>query len=152
MKIKRSPVVFHNLLKLKDTCVGENWQTMALLMRNFVIMNNLYTNAPALYQVEYHNDEEDHRTYTVYLPVCSKVEIGEDVPMEFIEELQLDDAFTFRIADEDTMIEEAYFLLDACAEDMDVSIQRPFYHVAFDVFGETMTDVIAPITKGAANA
>jgi hypothetical protein len=145
MKIKRSPVVFHNVLKMTDTCREDHWQTMALMMRNFVIQNGLYVNAPVFYQVSDIDGEADRKEYTVYVPINTTVELDEDVPMEFAEELKFDDALTFRIADPDTLLIEAYFLLDSCANDQGYNLIRPFYHVCFDVFGETMTDVIAPI-------
>jgi hypothetical protein len=31
-----------------------------------------------------------------------------------------------------------------------MSLVRPFYHVCFDVFGETMVDVIAPVALATA--
>ena len=145
MKIKRGPVVFHNLLKLTDECLEGEWQTMTLVVRNFVIKNGLYTNAPAFYQLEDIEGEPERKLYSIYVPISSPIELDEEIPMEFIGELKIDDALTFRIADPDTMIEEAYFLLDACADDQGYKLIRPFYHVCFDVFGEQMTDVIAPI-------
>jgi len=147
MKIKRLPVVFHNILKMSDICKENQWQTMALAMRNLVIQNGLYTNAPAFYQIAEIEGDADHKEYTVYVPINKPVEIDDELPMEFIPELKFDDALMFRVADPDTLMEEAYFMLDACASEQGYGLVRPFYHVSYDVFGETMTDVIAPIIQ-----
>jgi hypothetical protein len=120
---------------------------MALLMRDFVIMNGLYVNAPAFYQVSPVGGDDSMREYAVYVPISKSVELDGEVPMEFIPELAFDDALMFRVADPDTLLEEAYLLLDTCASEQGYALKRPFYHVCFDVFGETMTDVIAPVAQ-----
>lgn len=150
MKIRRSPVVFHNVLKMTDCCNEGSWDAMALVLRNLVIMNGLYTNAPAFYQVSDIAGEPGRKEYSVYISVSSKVEPSDELPVEFMDELAFDDALTFRVADSDTPLEEAYFLLDACAAEQGMSLVRPFYHVCFDVFGETMVDVIAPVALATA--
>jgi len=145
MRIKRSSVTFNNILKLTDSCDEGHWKTMALVMRNFIIENGLYTNAPAFYQVVDVEDDASRKEYTVYVPINQSVGLGEDIPMEFISELIFDDALTFRVADPATLLEEVYLILDTCASEQGYGLVRPFYHVCFDVFGETMIDVVAPI-------
>ncbi|MDR2106600.1 MAG: DUF5085 family protein [Coriobacteriales bacterium] len=145
MKIKRGPITFHNLLKMTDTCKREAWPAMAKLMRNFVVMNGLYTNAPAFYQVVPVKEDKERWEYTVYVPISAPVKLDKDIPMEFVSELSFDDALMFRIVDPTTLLEEAYFFLDVCAKEQGYKLVRPFYHVCYDVFGEPMTDVIAPV-------
>jgi hypothetical protein len=152
MKIKRGPVRFHNLLKMTDSCKRESWPAMATLMRNFVVMMGLYNNAPAFYQAVPVEGDDGRWEYTVYVPISAPVELGEDVPMEFISELAFDDALMFRIADSTTLLEEAYFFLETCAKEQGYGLIRPFYHVCYDVFGEPMTDVIAPVSKAGEHA
>jgi hypothetical protein len=132
---------------MTDTCKADHWQAMALTMRNFVVMNGLYVNAPAFYQVEDVVGEPEQKTYSVYVPVNASIRLDDEIPMEFMEELHFDDALTFRVADIDTSLEEIYFLLETCAHDQGYGLMHPFYHVCFDVFGEAMIDVVAPIVK-----
>jgi hypothetical protein len=145
MKIKRGPIAFHNLLTMTDTCKREAWPDIARLMRDFVVMNGLYTNAPAFYQAVPVEGEDGRWEYTVYVPISAPIELSEDIPMGFVAELSFDDALMFRIADPTTLLEEAYFFLDTCAKEQGYKLDRPFYHVCYDVFGEPMTDVIAPV-------
>jgi len=146
MKIKRSPVVFHNLLKMTDICRPDEWQTIALVMRNFTMQNGLYVNAPIVYQYVKDQREDGLSEFTVYLPINRSVEIEEDIPITFLPELKFDDALTFRLADLETeIVEEAYILLDACALEQGYELEKPFYHVHMSLYGENMIDVVAPI-------
>jgi hypothetical protein len=166
MRIKRSPVEFHNLLRARAACTDGQWQQVADKLRDFAARNGLYVNAPAFYQ---QRDDAGEREYTVYVPLGDVLETGGEPGLEdalelegslrpgswlgsssclgldFVADLVLEDALTFRVSDPDTLLEEAYLMLEACAKAQGYTLKLPYYHVCFDVFGEAMTDVIAPI-------
>jgi hypothetical protein len=116
-------------------------------MRNFVIQNGLYTNAPVVYQYEKDKRTDGLAEFTIYLPINRAVKIDEDVPIKFLPKLCFDDALTFRLSDLETeIVEEAYLLLEACAAEQGYTLEKPFYHVHMSLYGDNVLDVIAPIT------
>jgi hypothetical protein len=151
MKIKQKKMVFHNVISLKGTAKQNEWFKIAIELRNFIIQNGLYVNAPIFYQcVEGDNEaakESGLNEYTIYMPLNRKIEISGDVPVSFHEEITIEEALVFRQADINTSVKKAYLLLEACASDQGYSLKQPFYHVYLDVFGEGMLDIIAPIER-----
>jgi hypothetical protein len=151
MKIKQKKLVFHNVISLKGTAKPDAWFRIAIDLRNYIIQNGLYVNAPVFYQcVEGDNEaakESGLNEYTIYMPLNRKIEISGDAPFTFHEEIMIAEALVFRLADINTPVKKAYLLLEACASDQGYTLKEPFYHVYLDVFGEGMLDIIAPIER-----
>jgi len=151
MKIKQKKMVFHNVISLKGTAKKNEWFRIAIELRNYIIQNGLYVNAPVFYQcVEGDNEagkESGLNEYTIYMPLNRKIEVSGDVSVAFHEEIAIEEALVFRLADINTPVKKAYLLLEACASDQGYKLREPFYHVYLDVFGEGMLDIIAPIER-----
>lgn len=146
MKIKRKPIILHNLLHMTQVCLPNEWHHIALALRNIVIDKGLYINAPIMYK--YKTIDREHSEYTVYVPVNAELEVAGDMPFSFAKELIIADAFVFRLADlEDPGEAEAQLLLEACAESQGCKLERPFLNICLNVFDEIMLDIAAPVAK-----
>jgi hypothetical protein len=144
MKIKRKLIVFSNIISL--TCEGEieSWEEIVKDIRAVILANNLYSVAPPIFQ--YVKDDDCSRILTIYLSLNAPAELSDESPMTVMHELKFDDALVLRIGDTDEKaISEASLLLEACGLEMNVELERPFYYVALDVYGDKMLDIIAPI-------
>jgi hypothetical protein len=146
MKIKRKPIVFHNLFYMTRKCPHGEWLEIALGLRDFVIAHGLYINAPIVYQCADRDEKEG--TYTVYVPVNAGLSVEKSMPFSFMPELYIEDALVFRLADlEAPGEEEAHLLLEACAHQEGCDLVRPFYNVCLTVYDELLLDIVAPIEK-----
>lgn len=147
MKVKIKKIVFSNVICLTEICKKNDWQRLAAEMRNLVIQNDLYSTAPLFFSFKELNENLEQVETSIYLPVNETVEFEDSMPLKFYPEIFIDEALVFRIADLDSPIEEAYAILEVCAEQKNFEIQKPFYHVYLNVYGEGMMDVIAPIKR-----
>lgn len=144
MQIKREPIVFHNLISTKGICELDKWSELARSLRNEIISSGLYMNAPLIYR--YIKVEEGKYEYTLYMPVNAEVKEQAGQKFSFIKELAIKDAFVFRLCDLEKKGEaEAHLLLEAAAYSQKVTVEKPFYNVCLNVFGEMMLDIIAPV-------
>jgi hypothetical protein len=145
MNIKRQPIVFHNLLCISDSCKQEDWGLIALTLNKYAIVNGLYATGPTVFTYAQSDDTDELYDFTVYLPVNASFEPDEE-DVTFISELKFEDVLSLRIPDlEDTVIQETYLLLEACAEELNCKIVRPFYHVGLNVYDDQMMDVFVAI-------
>jgi len=154
MRIKRQPVVFHNVLSMTDRCGPGEWGTMELLLRSIAAQNGLYPTAPTFYRYAGGGAEGGLPEFTVHLPLGGPVQVGEGVPAEFLPEVAIGDALVYRVADaeDDGAVREAEELLGLCAAQEGLELERPFYYVCLDVYGEAMVDVVAPVKGGGGDA
>ena len=145
MKIKRCPVLFHNVISAKFTGKSEDWYESAQGLRNAVIRNGLYGTGPIMYQVGETDTEAGKVDYTFYIPVSQPVVMKENEQYRFEETWLVQDSLVLRHADLDESMEESYELLRACAEANGLTLQEPFYNIYLDVFGGGVIDICAPI-------
>jgi len=144
MKIKRKSIVFHNLLSMTQVCPPDEWYHIALALREVIIAKGLYINAPIIYK--YIKVDKKQNEYTVFVPVNAEIVVASDMPFSFVKELHIEDALVFRLADLEAPGEdEAYLLLEACAESQGCKLEHPFYNICLNVFDEIMLDIVAPI-------
>jgi hypothetical protein len=145
MKIKRKPVVFHNVISLSAIGEIDSWEHVVQDMRAIIFANDLYAVAPPMFRY-IQEDDSAEKILTVFLSLNAPIEPEENSPMLFMEEMKFDDAFVFRLGDVDEKnINETSLLIEACAFEFKVELERPFYYVALDVYGDKMLDIIAPI-------
>lgn len=145
MKIKRSPLIFHNVLSTKVICNKEEWLGYARELRNSLVKSNLYSTGPIIYK---RNKLEDSNKIeaVLYLPINAEIELKEDTKYEFIKELKFDDGLTLRHADLDDDLETVtYDTLREAAKKYNLELVEPFYNIYLDVFGDGVIDVYAPI-------
>ncbi|WP_226642930.1 DUF5085 family protein [Mesobacillus subterraneus] len=147
MRIKRCPIVFNNVISTKSICKENEWPSIAKELRNAVILNGLYGTGPIIYQVEKVNDTIEEAEYTFYLPVNEPIQMSENDKYTFYETFRIEDGLTFRHADLDENIEDAYELLRMAAKDNQLELTDPFYNIYLDVYGEGIIDIFAPIKK-----
>jgi len=147
MKIRRCPIVLHNVVSAKSNMRLDEWHDGIIGIRNAVIRNELYGVGPVMYQVDQVNLEEETAEFTYYIPVNQQVVLNETNEYGFDESWQVEDALVFRHADLDDDISESYALLRACAEANELTLQEPFYNIYLDVFGGGVIDICAPIVK-----
>lgn len=143
MKIRRSPIEFHNVLSAKSRCSHDEWMESARDLRNAVIRNGLYGTGPIIYQIS--NEEKDVADYSIYLPVSHSVKLKSHDVFHFDEVWRFEDTLIYRHADIADDIEQSYELLRACAEAYELKLQEPFYHIYIDVYGDTILDIFAPV-------
>lgn len=151
MKIKRCPIIFNNVISTKSKCKLDEWSSIARDLRNTVIKSGLYATGPVIYQVENADPFENEAEYTFYLPINKPIELQENEKYSFQETWSFNDALVFRHADLDDEIELSYQILRIAAEDNQLVIQEPLYHIYLDVYGGGIIDIFAPIVKEGQN-
>ncbi len=145
MKIKRGPLVFHNVISAQITCGVKEWMQHAQEFRNAILTNGLYGTGPVFYQVSPIEGNEREAQFSFYLPVNQKVEMEVNDTFSFIEEWRMDDGLMLRHADLDEDLDDTYTILHTCAHNYELQLEEPFYHIYLDVYGEGIVDVFAPI-------
>lgn len=148
MKIKRSPLIFHNVLCIKVTCKINEWGNYAREFRNSIIENGIYATGPVIYTIENIDKEDNSATFSIYIPVNTDIVLEPNNKYTFIKELKFEDGLTLRHADLDDDIETVtYDTLRAAAGNYNLKLVEPFYNIYLDVFGDGIIDVYAPIEK-----
>jgi hypothetical protein len=147
MKVKRSPLIFHNVLGTKARCNINDWHLVAADFRNAIIKNGLYSTGPIIYQISNLDQEKNEADYTLYIPVNMPLKMPENDRYQFFEEWKFEDGLVFRHADLDDELAVTYDFLHEVADANEVQLQEPFYNIYLDVYGEGIIDVYAPITK-----
>ncbi|MEH7381280.1 DUF5085 family protein [Bacillus sp. JJ1533] len=151
MKVKRSPVTFHNVISTKSRSKVSEWHQTAKQFRNAIIRNELYSTGPIIYRVSNFSEDTQEADYTFYIPVNAPVKMADNDRFEFTSVLEFEDGLSFRHADLDEDIEIAYDLLREAAEANELELEEPFYNIFLDVYGSGIIDVYAPIVKVSAN-
>ena len=146
MKIKRSPLIFHNVISTEVVCKKDEWASYARGFRNAIIENGLYATGPVIYTVEDTDSENDMCRVCLYIPINAEIEMKANDKYGFMKEMKFDDGLTLRHADLDDDIEtETYDVLKAAAGNYNLSLKEPFYNIYLDVYGDGIIDVYAPI-------
>jgi len=147
MRIRRSPLIFNNVISTTASCKEDEWHIVARDLRNAVIKNGLYGTGPIIYQVSAIDGSSDEMTYTFYLPVNEKIEMPENDKYRFTERLEMKDGLVFRHADVDDDLEESYQLIRGAAHTSNLVLLEPFYNIYLDVYGGGLIDIYAPILE-----
>ncbi|NMM62860.1 DUF5085 family protein [Clostridium sp. P21] len=148
MKIKRNPLIFHNVLSIKVICKTNEWVNHARELRNSIIKNGLYVTGPVIYTVEDVDKENNTAKVGIYVPINTEIDLEPNNKYVFIEEMKFEDGLILRHADLDDDIETVtYDTLRAAAGNYNLKLVEPFYNIYLDVFGGGVIDVYAPIEK-----
>lgn len=126
MKIKRTPIIFHNVISCTKTCKIEEWHQLAKELRNSIVSSGLYGTGPIIYQVSGLNLDVGEADYSFYIPVNAPVEMEKNEDYHFTETLKFTDGLLLRHADLDEDIEESYAVLRSCAESYQLTLEEPF--------------------------
>ncbi|HCW52178.1 MAG TPA: DUF5085 domain-containing protein [Clostridium sp.] len=146
MKIKRSPLIFHNVISTKVECRKYDWVGYARELRNAIIKNGLYATGPVIYTVEDTDKDNNMCRFCLYIPINTEIEMEANDKYEFKKEMKFDDGLTLRHADlEDDIETETYDTLRAAAGNYKLKLKEPFYNIYLDVYGDGIIDVYAPI-------
>ncbi|WLR42817.1 DUF5085 family protein [Bacillus carboniphilus] len=148
MKIKRAPLVFHNVISTTSRCKTDEWYLVAREFRNAIIKNELYSTGPVIYQVSNLDVSQNEADYTFFTPINMEIELESNDKYQFYKEWSFEDGLAFRHADMDEDIEASYDLIKLAAENYHFTLAEPFYHIYLDVYGEGIIDIYAPIIKG----
>ena len=147
MKIKRGPIQFHNVISATFTCKHNEWHRYAREIRNDVIKSGLYGTGPVIYQVSNIHEAEQEADYTFHVPVNASVDMEENENYQFREILKYEDGLLLRHADLDEDLKDSYAHLLLSAQNYNLELQEPFYHIYLDVYGDGIIDIFAPIVK-----
>ncbi|XID94303.1 DUF5085 family protein [Paenibacillaceae bacterium WGS1546] len=145
MKIKRSSLMFNNVIQLTTPCKLNEWDWAAREFRNVIIKNNLYATGPTIYQVADLNLETNEAVFTFCMPVNEPLQMPNNDKFGFEEVWHIPDGLLMRHADLDDDLEQSYEIVRACAEANDIRLQEPFYNIYLDVYGDGVIDIYAPI-------
>ena len=146
MKIKRNPLVFHNVISTKAICKSDEWVRHASDFRNAIIQNGFYATGPVIYTTAKCSDDDDMYEIGLYIPINTEIEMKPNDKYGFVKEMRFKDGLTLRHADLDDDIEtETYDTLRAAAQNYNINLKEPFYNIYLDVFGDGIIDVYAPI-------
>lgn len=145
MKVKRCPLVFHNVLSTTVRCKTSEWHEVARDFRNAIIRNGLYSTGPIIYQTANLNFEKQEADYSFFIAVNTALDLPENDKYRFIEEWGFDDGLVFRHPDLDENVAITYDLLKEAADANELKLQEPFFNIYLDVFGDGLIDVYAPI-------
>lgn len=145
MKIKRSPVVFYNVLSVNITTHVADWHEGAKEFRNRILMQGFYATGPTIFQVQEVNEETEMAKITFSVPINEPVELDNSEKYNFQERFYFEDTLVIRHADLDEDINEAYELLTLCAQELNLNINSDFYNIYLDVYGDGFIDVFIPI-------
>ncbi|CAM4338942.1 DUF5085 family protein [Paenibacillus tarimensis] len=146
MKIKRKPLVFHNVISTTATCGENEWHQIAQELRNAVLQNGLYGTGPVMYQIGNVNPLSGEAEYSFHIPVNSPVSMPANNKYSFTKLLHIPDGLVFRHADLEEELDPSYELLRQTAGTSGLTLQEPFYHIYLDVYGGGMIDIFAPIS------
>ncbi|MFC4619404.1 DUF5085 family protein [Camelliibacillus cellulosilyticus] len=147
MKIKRSPLQFHNVISTTVRCKTDEWYMAAREFRNAIIRNELYSTGPIIYQVSEFDEASNEANYSFYIPVNEPVEMAENDKYRFDGLWKFEDGLSLRHADLEDDIEESYELLRAAADTFDLELKEPYYNIYLDVYGDGIIDIYAPIAR-----
>lgn len=149
MKIKRMPIVFHQIIRASSRCKFSQWHYTAKELRNSIVRSGLYGTGPIIYQVSNANMDKQEADYTFYVPVNAPVKIENSPKFQYLDVLRLEDGLMIRHADLDEDIRQSYALLQTCAQVNGLVLEESFYHIYMDLYGDGIIDIFAPILNAA---
>ncbi|WP_075721936.1 DUF5085 family protein [Roseburia sp. 499] len=149
MIVKKKTLAMNNVICAKSTMKQENMGTAALAMRAAIIEKGLYPTGPIVYQkTALENGEHE---YKLYVSVNHPVDIKEERGISFIPKLEVQEGLCMRHLSEDDDVEKEYLVLEECARKNHMELEKPFFHICMNVYGETVVDIFAPICEGEKN-
>lgn len=151
MKIKRCPIVFHNVLGVTLTTPIDEWDAAVKDFRNRILLQGLYPTGPVIYNIHEVNEEAGEVKSSIYVPINEPVELDSTENYHFHEKFSFEDVLLIRHADIETNIEESISVLKECAEELDFNLDSNVYNIYLDVYGDIIIDVFIPIVGEKAN-
>lgn len=145
MGIKRGPLEFHNVIGMKVTGTFEEMQQKTMTLRNEVVRCGAYGIGPVLYQMT--EQQEETAEYTIYMPLNVPVDSVEKAGYLYWDELRIEDGIKYREPDPDDASDDPDEVLMMAAEANGLLLQKPFYYICLNVFGESLIDIYAPIIE-----
>lgn len=146
MIVKKKTLVMNNVICTKSTMKQEDIGKAALVMRAVIIEKGLYPTGPIVYQKELL--ENGQYEYKLYVSVNHSVEIREERGISFIPKFEVPEGLCIRHLSEDDDVEKEYLILEECARKNHMELEKPFFHICMNIYGETVIDIFAPICEG----
>ncbi|MEB6548630.1 hypothetical protein MXL46_05845 [Heyndrickxia sporothermodurans] len=95
MKIKRCPIIFHNVISTSARCKTNGWHIVARDFRNAIIKNGLYSTGPIIYKVSHFDKSVSEADYTFYMPVNTSIQMEDNDKYRFDELWKFDDGLAY---------------------------------------------------------
>lgn len=149
MIVKKKTLAMNNVICAKSTMKQEDMWKAALVMRTAIIEKGLYPTGPVVYQKT--ALESGEHEYKLYVSVSHPVDIKEEGEISFLPKLEVTEGLCMRHLSEDDDVEKEYLILEECARKNHMKLEKPFFHICMNVYGETVIDIFAPICEGEEN-
>ena len=144
MKIRRSPIEFHNVIRMKVICQKSELKEKILELKYTILKLGLFGTGPIIYTVT-DTLEESMKEFELFLPLNAQVELKENSTYHFMTSFKFEDGLWYRHADLTESIAPSYELLKLAAKSEKLDLVEPFYNIYLDVYGGGIIDIYAPI-------
>lgn len=144
MKIKRCPLIFHNMLSMSIECNEDELNDELIKFKYAILQNDLVPRGPIIYRLEKLENRLENK-YIFLIAVDRVIKLNENDIFHFIEEFKIEDGLSIRHADLDESLNASYDFLDMVAKSLHICLQKPFYNIYLDVYGGGLIDIYAPI-------
>ena len=137
--VREDKLHIDHLLCLEATIPFERWHEPVLQLRKNLIEIDVYFSNRIIFCAEEVSGRPGIYKFSIFIEILNHHEFN---PNEFTS-IQLNQALSVRMTEEDW--NDGYQALDEYAKDNDFTLIKPYYHVCVDVFGDVVTDILAPI-------
>ena len=145
MMIKKKMLVMNNVISVQKVVMNsQEIDKVAFDLRRAVISKGLYPTGPIVYQQR--QLEGGTYEYTLYVSVNQPIEIKEEGNIKFIPRLEITQGLCMRHMSMDDDVTREYLLLEECAKRNHMELEKPYYQICMNVYGETIIDVFVPIS------
>lgn len=147
MAVKLGKMEFHHVVGMRTRCEYEKWQEKALQLRAFLVKNDIFITGPVILQWEYSEEEAKEVELSIYLPTYQKLEVKENDTFFYQEHLLIEKGLKIRHTDMEDDIRVTEALLEAMAEQGNITLKKPYYYIYLPVYQEYVIDIYAPIEE-----
>lgn len=145
MGIEICSLVFDNVLSYEVIQKKEDWQDGISIMENSIVKEDLYKNGPLFFSFSPISNEEVTGKFTYYLPINSPIHLSEESNFSFKDTLMLERALLMRQLEQDIDFYSAYEILKTYANAHEIELDKTYYCVLLEVYGDYIFDLYVPI-------
>jgi hypothetical protein len=143
MGIEMCSLVFNNVLSYDVVQKMEDWQEGITMMEDTIVNKDVYKNGPLFFSFSQNPTEGKTERFTYYMPINSTVLLPEESNFSFQDSLILERALLLRQQDIDFY--SASETLKNYANGHQIELDKTYYCVLLEVYGEYIADFYVPI-------
>lgn len=145
MKIRKSSLIFKNVIRAEILSNEAQWRNDIRDFKNLVTKPGVYPIGPVFFKINESDKNIEEKKYIFYIPMRVPIDFEANDVCAFIGDVSIKECLAIKQVDLDEDMEEYYKLIKLCAKENDLQLDSEAYHVYLENYGVEIIDIYFPI-------